>query len=45
MCQMYFDRVNDEFLTNLSKNPNLHGQKKHLTYDVCQRKFDRVRGA
>ena len=27
MCQMYFDRVNEEYLTNLSKNPNLHGQK------------------
>ena len=23
----FFDRVNWEFLTNLSKNPNLHGQK------------------
>ena len=42
MCQMFFDRVNEEFLTNLSKNPNLHGQK---TFDICQRKFDRVKGA
>ena len=25
MCQMYFDRVNDEFLANLSKNLNLYG--------------------
>ena len=39
---MFFDRVNEEFLTNLSKNPNLHGQK---TFDICQRKFDRVKGA
>ena len=44
MCQMYFNRVNEEFLTNLSKNPNLHSQK-HLTYEFCQRKFDRVKGA
>ena len=29
-------------MTNLSKNPNLHGQK---TFDICQRKFDRVKGA
>ena len=31
MCQILFDRVNEEFLTNLTKNPNLHGQK---TFDV-----------
>ena len=31
MYQMYFDRVNEEFLTNLSINPNLHGQK---TFDM-----------
>ena len=31
MCQMYFDCVNEEFLTNLSKNPNLQGQK---TFDI-----------
>ena len=48
MCQMYFDSVNEVFLTHLSKNPNLHGQKtfdiQHLTYEICQRKFDRVKG-
>ena len=38
MCQMYFDCV------NLSKNRNLHAQK-HLAYEICQRKFDRVKGA
>ena len=26
-----FDRVNEKFFTNLSKNPNLHGQK---TFDM-----------
>ena len=31
MCQMYFDCVNEEFLTNLSKNPNLRRQK---TFDM-----------
>ena len=31
-------------LTNLSKIPNLHGQK-HLTPEICQRKFARVKGA
>ena len=31
MCQMYFDRVNEKFLTNLLKNPNLHSQK---TFDM-----------
>ena len=31
MVQMFFDRVNQEFLTNLSKNPNLHGQE---TFDI-----------
>ena len=30
MCQMYFDRVNEDFLTNLSKNPNLHGHMKFV---------------
>ena len=44
MCQMFFDCVNEEFLTNLSKNRNLHG-KKHLTYEICERKFDCVKGA
>ena len=44
MCQMYLDRVNWKFLTNLSKNPNLHGQK-HLIHEICQRKFGRVKGA
>ena len=39
-----FDCVNEEFLTNLSKNPNLHGQK-NLTYEIRQRKFDCVKGA
>ena len=42
ICQMYFDRVNEEFSTNLPKNPNL--VKKHLTYEICQRKFGRVKG-
>ena len=42
MCQMYFDRVNDRYLINLSKNPNLHGQK-HLTHEICRRKCDRVK--
>ena len=41
---MYFDRLNDEFLTNLTKNLNLHGQK---TFDIwsCKRGlniFDRT---
>ena len=45
MRQMYFDRVNEEFLTNLSKNPNLYTIKKHLTYEIFQRKFNRVKGA
>ena len=27
------------------KIPNLHGQKKHLTHEICQRKFGRVKGA
>ena len=44
MCQMYFDGVNKEFLTNLSKNP-IYTVKKHLTYEICQRKFNRVKGA
>ena len=41
---MYFYHVNVEFFTNLSKNLNLH-VKKHLTYEISQRKFDRVKGA
>ena len=48
MCQTYFDRVNEEFLTNLSKSPNLHGQK---TFDIwnlskkiwsCKRGFEQL---
>ena len=31
MYQMYFDSVNEVFLTHLSKNPNLHSQK---TFDI-----------
>ena len=42
MCQMFCDRVNQELLTNLLENPNLHGQK-HLTYEICQRKFGRAK--
>ena len=46
MCQVYFDRVNDEFLTNLiCRKILIYTVKKHLTYEVCQRKFDRVKGA
>ena len=39
MCQIFFDRVNKKFFTNLLKNPNLHTVKKHLTYEICQTKF------
>ena len=42
--QMSFDCVNEEFSTNLSKIPNLHGEK-HLTHKICRRKFGRVKGA
>ena len=41
MCQMYFHRLNKEFLTNFSKNPYLHGQKiwqKGLNCCVAKRK-------
>ena len=44
MCQMYFDRVNEEFLTNFRKIL-VYTVKKHLTYEICQRKFGGVRGA
>ena len=32
MYQIYFDRVNEEFLTNLSKNPNLYCQKTFMKF-------------
>ena len=31
ICQIFFDRVNLDFSTNLSKIPSLHGQK---TFDT-----------
>ena len=31
ICQMFFDRVNRDFSTNLSKIPNLHDQKTFNT--------------
>ena len=31
ICQMFFDRVNYDFLTNLSKIPHLHNQN---TFDT-----------
>ena len=33
MCQMLLHHVNWEFLSNLSKIPNLHGEK-HLTHEI-----------
>ena len=42
MCQFFFDRVN---LSQICQKFLIHTFKKHLTHEICQRKFGRVKGA